>query len=148
MRESIKQKRQNKEFRENKNNAKHQKRSENIEAAREYKKQTFHKGKVSNPEHIRELNRKAQKNLREAMQSSRLNQAEICEGQDSIRHSMSKVIQSFRDKTTHGPEYICTCCNHLWFRPSVSKGAFLLSELAGQTHQFAKKMQQFEGTLA
>ena len=29
-----------------------------------------------------------------------------------------------------------------------TKGAFLLSELAGQTHQFAKKMQQFEGTLA
>ena len=32
------------------------------------------------------------------MQSSRLNQSEICQGQDSIRHSMSKVIQSFRDK--------------------------------------------------
>ena len=61
---------------------------------------------------------------------------------------MSKVIQSFRDKITHGPEYICTCCDLLWFRPSVSKGAFLLSELGGQTHQFAKKMQQFEGTLA
>ena len=115
---------------------------------REYEKQTFYKGKVSNPEHSRELNRKAQNHLRKAMQSSRLNQAEICQGQDSIRHSMSKVIQSFRDKITHGPEYICTCCDHLWFRPSVSKGAFLLSELAGQTHQFAKKMQQFEGTLA
>ena len=98
MRESVKRKRQNKEFREKKNNAKHRKRSENIEAAREYEKQTFHKGKVSNPEHIRELNRKAQKNLREAMQSSRLNQAEICQRQDSIRHSMSKVIQSFRDR--------------------------------------------------
>ena len=98
MRESVKRKRQNKEFREKENNAKHRKRSENIEAAREYEKQTFHKGKVSNPEHIRELNRKAQKNLREAMQSSRLNQAEICQRQDSIRHSMSKVIQSFRDR--------------------------------------------------
>ena len=93
MRESVKRKRQNKEFREKKNNAKHRKRSE-----REYEKQTFHKGKVSNREHIRELNRKAQKNLREAMQSSRLNQAEICQRQDSIRHSMSKVIQSFRDR--------------------------------------------------
>ena len=28
-----------------------------------------------------------------------------------------------------------------------SKGAFLLSELAGQTRQFAKKMQQFEEDL-
>ena len=35
MRESIKRKRQNTEFREKKNNAKHQNRSENIEAARE-----------------------------------------------------------------------------------------------------------------
>ena len=69
MRESVKRKRQNKEFRERKYNAKHRKRSENIEAAR-HEKQTFHKGKVSNREHIRELNRKAQKNLREAMQSS------------------------------------------------------------------------------
>ena len=40
------------EFREKKNNAKRQKRSENIEAAREYEKK-------SNPEHIRNLNRKA-----------------------------------------------------------------------------------------
>ena len=40
------------EFREKKNNAKCQKRSENIEAAREYEKK-------SNPEHIRNLNRKA-----------------------------------------------------------------------------------------
>ena len=40
------------EFREKKNNAKRQKRSENIEAAREYEKK-------SNPEHFRNLNRKA-----------------------------------------------------------------------------------------
>ena len=31
---------------------------------------------------------------------------------------------------------------------SIAKGAFLLSELAGQTHHFAKKMQPFEETLA
>ena len=58
MRESIKRKRQKKEFREKKNNAKHQKRFENIEAAREYEKQTFHKGKVASPEHISELTEK------------------------------------------------------------------------------------------
>ena len=40
------------EFREKKNNVKRQKRSENIEAAREYEKK-------SNPEHIRNLDRKA-----------------------------------------------------------------------------------------
>ena len=40
------------------------------------------------------------------MQSSSLNKTEICQGQDSIRHSMSKLIQSFQDKIKHGPEYI------------------------------------------
>ena len=120
MRESVKQKRRNR-VQGKKNNAKYQKRSENIEAAKEYEKQTFRNGKACNAEHIREINRKAQNHLRKAMQSSRLNQAEICQGQDSIRHSMSKVIQSFCDKITHGPEYICTCCDQLWFRPSVSK---------------------------
>ena len=72
MREFIKRKRQNIEFREKKNNAKRQKRSANIEAAREYEKKTFHKGKASNPEHIRELNRTAQNHLRKAMQRSQL----------------------------------------------------------------------------
>ena len=71
------------------------------------KKQTFHKGKASNPDHVRELNRKAQTNLRtEAMQSSNLNHTENPQGKDSIRHSMSKMIQSFHDKITHGPEYL------------------------------------------
>ena len=72
LREFIKRKRQNIEFREKKNSAKQQKRSANIEAAREYEKKTFHKGKASNPEHIRELNRTAQNHLRKAMQRSQL----------------------------------------------------------------------------
>ena len=121
MRESIRRKRQNKEFREKESNAKRQKRSENIEAVRGYEKQAFVKRKASNPERVRELNRKAQTNLRKAMQNSNVNQTEILQGQDSIRHSMSEVIQSFHDKITHGPEYICTCCDQLWYRSSVSK---------------------------
>ena len=116
MRESIERKRQNKEFREKKTNAKRQKRSETIEAAREYEKQIFHKGKASNSEHVRELNRKERNHLRKAMQTSSLNQTEICQGQGSSRHCMSKVIQSFHDKITHDPEYICNCCDQLWFR--------------------------------
>lgn len=96
---------------EKENNAKHQKRSENIETAREYEKQTYHKHKASNPEQIRELNRKAQNSLsilRKAMQGSNLNQTEIAQGQESIKHSMAKVIQSFQHKITNGPEYIFT----------------------------------------
>ena len=92
-----------------------------LEPAREYEKQIFHKGKASNPEHIRELHKTAQNHLRKAMQNSSLNQTEICQGQDSIRHAMPKVVLPFQDKITHGPEYICTCCGQLWFRSSVSE---------------------------
>ena len=60
------------------------------------------------------------------MQSSSLNQTEICQGQDSIRHSMLKVIQSFHDKITHGPEYIYALAviscgsDHLFLSVTVS----------------------------
>ena len=64
------------------------------------------------------LNRKAQSNLRKAMQNSNVNQTEIPQGQDSFRHFRSKVIQSFHDKITH--EYICTLCDQSWYRSSVS----------------------------
>ena len=48
------------------------------------KRKTFRKVKASNPKHIREQNRKAQNNLREAIESSILNQTEIPQGQDSV----------------------------------------------------------------
>ena len=34
---------------------------------------------------------------------------------------MSNVIQSFHDSIKCGPEYICTCCDQLWYRSSVTK---------------------------
>ena len=94
MRESLRLKRLNKEFSEKEINAKCQKRSENIEAARKCIKQIFHKHKTSNPKYIREVNRKAQSNVRKAMQNSILNQTEIPQGQYSIRHCMSKASDS------------------------------------------------------
>ena len=42
---------------------------------------------------------------------------------------------------------VSSCDRHL-FSQKKTKSAFLLSELAGQTCQFAKKVQQFERTLA
>ena len=29
-------------------------------------------------------------------------------------------VESFHDKIKIGPEYICTCCDQLWYRSSVS----------------------------
>ena len=48
-----------------------------------------------------------------------------------------------RDSCAAGalPSYILSLSHEF----SKTKGAFLLSKLAGQTHQFAKKMQQFDG---
>ena len=34
---------------------------------------------------------------------------------------MANVIQSFHDSINCGPEYICTCCDQLWYRSSVTK---------------------------
>ena len=35
--------------------------------------------------------------------------------------TMAKVIQSFHDNIKCGPEYVCTCCDQLWYRSSVRK---------------------------
>ena len=50
------------------------------------------------------------------MQSSRLNQTEICQGQDSIRHSMSKVIQSLN---IYALAVISYGSDHLFLRVTV-----------------------------
>ena len=34
---------------------------------------------------------------------------------------MEKVIQSFHDIIKCGPKYICSCCDQLWYRSSVTK---------------------------
>ena len=73
MRESIWRKRQNKDFKEKESNARRQKRTENIEAVREYEKQALLRRKAPNPECVRELNRK----LQSYMQNSNINQTEI-----------------------------------------------------------------------
>ena len=98
MRESVKRKRQNKEFRETKTMQNTKKDLKILKQQGNMKSKHFTRVKFPIQNISENSNRKAQKNLREAMQSSRLNQAEICQGQDSTRHSMSKVIQSFCDR--------------------------------------------------
>ena len=34
---------------------------------------------------------------------------------------MADVIQTFPNRIKCGPEYICTCCDQLWYRSSVTK---------------------------
>ena len=35
--------------------------------------------------------------------------------------SMSEVIDVFSQNIATGPEYICTCCDQLWYTSSVTK---------------------------
>ena len=36
-------------------------------------------------------------------------------------HTMTKVIQTFHENIKCGPEYVCTCCDQLWYQSSVRK---------------------------
>ena len=35
--------------------------------------------------------------------------------------AMSKIIKNFHENIKDGPEYICTCCDQLWYKASVTK---------------------------
>ena len=35
--------------------------------------------------------------------------------------AMSKIITNFHENIKDGPEYICTCCDQLWYKSSVTK---------------------------
>ena len=52
-----------------------------------------------------------------------VNEVHECECKDSMQEmqTMAKVIQSFHDNIKCGPEYVCTCCDQLWYRSSVRK---------------------------
>ena len=46
---------------------------------------------------------------------------EMFESQDCSVDQIVKLIQSFHDSIVCSPEYICTCCDQLWYRSSVVK---------------------------
>ena len=41
--------------------------------------------------------------------------------QVSVKLSMSESIEKFHKNIGIGPEYICTCCEQLWYKSSVTK---------------------------
>ena len=52
-----------------------------------------------------------------------VNEIHEFEFKDSIQEmqSMAKVIQTFHDNIMCGPEYVCICCDQLWYQSSVRK---------------------------
>jgi len=196
MRQYMKEKRANKEFRESENKRKQKKRKENLEKSRECQRQASKTYKVANPEKVKQMDKqtKAKRrgcNLEKVKECQRrdfqkykqtnpdkvqlnnkrnkplvqnlMDTTEKCydPGQNRKRsntprdknhfqqeatctkrkrndfektmekscHSkesvhiltMSKLIETFRTNIKCGPEYICTSCDQLWYRSSVTK---------------------------
>ncbi len=80
---------------------------------------------AKNAERIRALNQKRKKTFK-LRQSSNLKENTSCAAkslswftQNTENQNVSKIIKTFHDLIQEGPEYICTCCDQLWYRSSV-----------------------------
>ena len=100
----------------------------NPSQVRSLNRKEFLKTKENNLENVRELNKNAQ--IRKRFQSSQLHTTDhellqparkkqnftVADGTHEM--NMANVIQSFHDSFACikcGPEYICTCCDQLWY---------------------------------
>ena len=103
----------------------------NREHVRELKRQAFIRKKEENPNHIKKINNDVQKRKRDQSRQLQRDELELLEtsrkkqscavAAESQEIKMEKVIQSFHDSIKCGPKYICSCCDQLWYRSSVTK---------------------------
>ena len=103
----------------------------NPEHVRELERQAFIRKKKENPNHIKKINNNVQKRKRDQSRQLQRDEHELLEtprkkqncavAEESQEIKMEKVIQSFHDSIKFGPEYICSCCDQLWYRSSVTK---------------------------
>ncbi|CAH3155355.1 unnamed protein product, partial [Pocillopora meandrina] len=102
----------------------------NPEHRKEVDKQSFRKRKAKNPEHIKEADtqsfrkRKAKnpEHRKEVdKQSFRIQKAKNPEDGKEGKNESSGIslINLFHENIKCGPEYICTCCDQLWYKSSV-----------------------------
>ena len=50
-----------------------------------------------------------------------LNRCKICKRNPEPQISIQEGIEMFHKDISVGPEYICTCCEQLWYKSSVTK---------------------------
>jgi len=94
----------------------------NPEHIREIEQRSFRKQKSDNPQHIRQITK----------QSARKRQkAEVLAGASLLtcsshelqprenKYDAISMINLFYKNIACGPEYVCTCCDQLWFKCSV-----------------------------
>ena len=113
--------------------------ADNPELVRETKKQSFKRKKATNPEHIKEINRNSKEKLKtvssfhtvdvvdETVIQDLPNVTQVAFGSDRLHVQKNKdinatsMINLFHKNIAHGPEYVCTCCDQLWYKSSVVK---------------------------
>ena len=111
----------------------------NIERIQEIDKQSFKKRKANNPEHIKQINRKSKEKLKKVsyFQTSDISYdplfqevpssaSKFTDATDELQSQNNKnnatwMINLFHKNIEQGPEFICTCCDQMWYKSSVMK---------------------------
>ena len=109
------------------------------ELVRETNKKSFKKKKANNPEYIIQINRNSKEKLNtlscfhtasaadETLFHDLPNESHVAFGSDRLQAQKNKdtnaisMINLFHKNIAHGPEYVCTCCDQLWYKSSVVK---------------------------
>ena len=112
--------------------------ADNPELVRETNKQSFKRKKASNPEHIKEIYRNSKEKLKtvssfhtvnvvnEPLFQDLPNVSQVTFGrkkrvQKNKDINAMSMINLFHKNIARGPEYVCTCCDQLWYKSSVLK---------------------------
>ena len=111
----------------------------NIERVQEIDKQSFKKRKANNPEHIKQINRKSKEKLKKVsyfqtsdvfhdplFQEVPSTASKFTDATDELQGQNNKnkatlMINLFHKNIGQGPEFICTCCDQMWYKSSVIK---------------------------
>ena len=93
----------------------------------------------SNPEYIKQINRNSKEKLKtvscfhtanavdETLFHDFPNASHVAFGSDRLQAQKNQdtnaisMINLFHKNIAHGPEYVCTCCDQLWYKSSVVK---------------------------
>ena len=81
----------------------------------------FSSEKIKPHNHIKRNRQQSDGDKRAEPTNKRLRKGQVLENKECSSVSISDVISNFRNDITCGPEYVCTCCDQLWYRSSVIK---------------------------
>ena len=79
------------------------------------------RNKLRADKNYKQQEREARNETRRILRSSNLYKAGEKEKKKlSGRRNLDELISQFHEKVSRGPVYVCSCCDQLWYRHSVS----------------------------